>query len=154
MSVLRLGVVGYCPPTEFDEQDANELLAKAFKDVLADHPGATDIWVVSGLCDVGIPALAYRIAKEKGWKTSGIACRQANAKVDDGKGGLKNKFQWFEVDNYKIVGDNWGDESETFLKEIDVLIRVGGGKQSLAEVERFRRSGGRVYEYELAALPS
>ena len=50
-----------------------------------------------------------------------------------------------------IVGNNWGDESQTFLDSCDVIVRVGGGKQSFEEVAEFRRRGGRVYEHELAA---
>lgn len=140
MSTLKIGVVGYCPPTKFNKDEANEMLADAFNAVLAEHPDATDIWVVSGLCDVGIPALAYRLASAMGWKTAGIACSKAA------------EYPCFDVDDPKIVGDNWGDESETFLAACHVIVRIGGGKQSLTEVATFKERGGRTYEYELAAI--
>jgi hypothetical protein len=138
---LKIGVVGYSGQG-FSEFDANRLLAEAFDAVLADHSDATDIWVVSGLTDLGIPALAYRIAAQRGWRTSVIACSKAA------------DYDCFPVNEEKIVGANWGDESETFLREIDVLVRIGGGKQSLAEAKAFSETGKRTYEYELAAIPS
>jgi hypothetical protein len=88
------------------------------------------------------PALAYRIAAQRGWRTSGIACSKAT------------DYDCFPVNEKKIVGANWGDESETFLRECDVIVRVGGGKQSLAEVAQFKSRGGTAYEFNLAALPS
>jgi hypothetical protein len=45
----------------------------------------------------------------------------------------------FPVDQRWIVGDRFGDESQVFVDYIDALIRVGGGTQSRAEVELFRR---------------
>jgi len=138
---LKIGVVGYSGQ-KFSKFDANRLLAEAFDAVLADHPDATDVWIVSGLTDLGIPALAYRAASVRGWKTSGIACSKAE------------KYDCFDVDERKIIGDNWGDESETFLKEVNVIVRIGGGKQSLAEVKTFSENGGHTYEYDLVAIPS
>lgn len=137
MSTLKIGVVGYCPPTKFNEADAKALLTQAFDAVVADNPKATDIWVVSGLTDVGVLALAYRAAVARDWKTSGIACAKA-----------KN-YDCFPVDTYEIVGRNWGDESNAFLKGIDVLVRIGGGTQSHTEAATFKNAGGEVYAYEL-----
>jgi hypothetical protein len=48
-----------------------------------------------------------------------------------------------------IVGDNWGDESKTFLDSIDMLVRVGGGKQSLEECNEAKKQGIKVVEYDL-----
>jgi hypothetical protein len=48
------------------------------------------------------------------------------------------------------VGEQWGDESAAFLAAIDVLIRIGGGPQSLAEAARAKELGIRVIERELA----
>ena len=53
-----------------------------------------------------------------------------------------------------IVGNEWGDESATFLGECDVIVRVGGGKQSLDEVAAYIANGGIAYQYDLAALPA
>jgi len=47
------------------------------------------------------------------------------------------------------VGQAWGDESPTFLNSIDVLVRVGGGKQALRETAAMKASGQPVIEYDL-----
>ena len=116
---IRIGVVGYSAQ-KFDENTAKEFLRKIF--------GLIDEWypherikVVSGLMDMGIPAIAYREAVRRCWLTEGIACSKAI------------EYPYFSCDSMKIFGDEWGDESEEFLNSIDILIRVGGGKQSLQE---------------------
>ncbi len=48
-----------------------------------------------------------------------------------------------------MIGDEWGDESEKFLDSIDVLVRIGGGKQSMAEVKKAKEMGIKVIEHEL-----
>lgn len=48
-----------------------------------------------------------------------------------------------------IYGKEWGDESELFLKNVDILVRVGGGKQSLKEVENFKLTNKPIIEYDL-----
>lgn len=40
-------------------------------------------------------------------------------------------------------------ETETFLNNIDVLIRVGGGKPSMEEVEKAKEMKLQVFEYDL-----
>lgn len=138
MTTLNIGVVGYSGQ-KFDENAArsalNDLLDQA-------SDGRNDVTIVSGLNDLGIPALAYRAAHQRGWGTSGVACSKAT------------HYNCYPVDKKVIVGDNWGDESQTFLDTCDVLVRVGGGKQSLREVNEFRARGGRVFEFDLAAQPS
>lgn len=140
MHTLKIGVVGYSGKA-FDKDAARELLELGIEMVLADHRDASTVEIVSGLTNVGVPALAYAIAQEKGYQTAGIACEKAR------------KYDCFPVDREVIIGSKWGDESSTFLNEIDVIIRVGGGKQSLAEVDSFTQSGGLAYEYELEAIP-
>jgi hypothetical protein len=129
---MRIGVVGYSAQ-KFDVAKARELLNEAF-DMCRDDK--TD-WVVSGLTDLGIPAVAYRIAEENGMNTMGIACVKAK------------KHECFPCDRVHIQGNNWGDESEMFLAAIDVLIRVGGGPQSFAEVARAKELGIWVIEKDL-----
>ena len=38
-----------------------------------------------------------------------------------------------------LKGEKFGDESEDFVRYIDALIRVGGGKQSRQETELFKK---------------
>ena len=135
--MLSIGVVGYST-NGFDEDKAILLLSYAF-DMFT--KGRSDVEVVSGLTDLGIPSLAYVIAKHRSYRTVGIACKRAF------------EYDLFPVDEQIIVGEEWGDESQMFLDRIDVLIRVGGGKQSLKEVEMFKNMSGfspeKLVEFEL-----
>ncbi|GAA4487187.1 hypothetical protein GCM10023191_014720 [Actinoallomurus oryzae] len=133
---LRVGVVGYSGQ-RFDEDEARRLLRKAYAAVRKDHPDH-DLTVISGLTKMGIPKLAYEEAGEH-WLAEAVDSGRA---VD---------FAWSTVDRVRIVGDNWGDESDTFVRGIDVLVRVGGGAQSRAETLAVKRLGKPVYEHELPA---
>lgn len=143
---MKIGVVGYSAGT-FDIDKANKLLLLGFEYVDAVYDdGSFDqqIEIVSGLTNIGIPALAYKLANAFGLPDSpcltvGIACSKAK------------EYECFPVDKEIIIGDEWGSESEAFIKYIDCLIRVGGGKQSIAEVASFRKlkPGAPVIEMEL-----
>jgi hypothetical protein len=135
---LKIGVAGYSGQ-KFDEEKAEAELNRLLDEA---REGRSDVDIASGLTNLGIPAIGYRIAAARGWETTGIACSKAT------------KYECFPVDNEIIVGDQWGDESETFLDYIDVLVRVGGGKQTLQEVADFRERGGRVLEADLEAIPA
>ena len=140
MDTLRVGVVGYCPPSQFDEEEALRLLRDAY-DQIAHEYSATGFTIVSGLCNVGIPKLAYEEAEHRDWRTAGIACRKAFA------------HEWFPVsEEPRIVGTDWGEESDAFLESIDILVRVGGGPQSLLEAQRMKERLKPVYEFELEKL--
>ncbi|MBN2052704.1 hypothetical protein JW756_04325 [Candidatus Woesearchaeota archaeon] len=140
--VLRIGVVGYCPPTRFDEGKAGQLINEAYNRIRIDFSGF-DIIVVSGITNCGVLKIAYEQAKKRGWKTAGVGCKKA----------LDFKNNWFPIDEEPvIIGDNWGDESEYFINSIDALIRVGGGPQSLRESDAVKKMGKPVYEYELEKL--
>jgi len=136
MNELYIGVVGYSGQA-FDNEKAKGLLQQAYDIIDQTYTGQKI--VVSGLTDQGIPALAYRHAVERDWKTVGIACADAC------------NYDCFPVDEQIIVGENWGDESERFLSSIDVLVRVGGGQQSIRETAEFMKTGKPVYEYNLEA---
>lgn len=134
---LRVGVVGYSNQ-QFNHNNALSVLQHSF-DYLSQ---ATNVEVVSGLTHKGIPELAYEEAVKRGWRTVGVACIKAF------------EYPCFPVDERIIVGINWGDESTTFLKMIDVLIRIGGGKQSHHEAYLARFQGKYVMEFDLPALLS
>lgn len=89
------------------------------------------------MTNIGIPALAYQEAIKRNWKTIGIACTKAS------------EYDLFPVDKKIIIGNEWGDESETFIDSIDILIRIGGGKQSLKETEIFKTLNKLVIEFDL-----
>lgn len=132
---MRVGVIGYSGQ-RFDLNAGRAFVRKAF-DLLPRHE---TIEVVSGLTYLGIPAIAYEEAVRRGWKTAGVACSKAI------------EFECFPVDRSIIVGREWGDESQTFLNIVDVVIRVGGGKQAHEEARQAKLLGKPVFEFELPAL--
>ncbi|NEP01383.1 MAG: hypothetical protein F6K58_22550 [Symploca sp. SIO2E9] len=140
---MRIGVVGYSKQV-FESDTALSLIQRAF-DVIATKQNIEVVEVVSGLTQLGIPALAYQEAVRRGWKTIGVACRKA---LD---------YQCFPVDQRIIVGRNWGDESQAFLDMIDILVRFGGGQQAHFECLLAQEQGKQVIEFELrsiCAIPS
>ncbi len=137
MNEIKIGVVGYSKQ-KFNEREAMRMIKEAY-DIIDKRYAGKPKAVVSGLTDIGIPALAYREAVSRGWRTIGIACAKA-----------KN-YDCFPVDEELIVGNKWGDEIPLFLKSLDVLIRIGGGKQSMNEVNMFRKTGKPILEYDLPA---
>lgn len=138
---FRIGVVGYSS-AYFDRKEGKKLIEKLVKKALRRNRSNAKVSIVSGLTKMGIPLIAYKYADENKYHTVGYACKEAE------------DFACYEVKEKHIVGDNWGDESEDFLDNIDVLIRIGGGKQSLEEVEKAKEKGIPVYEEELPQLIS
>jgi hypothetical protein len=136
---IKIGVVGYCPPTKFNEIVAARMIADGYRKVIKDNPDC-DFAVVSGLTNVGVLKIAYAQAKRRGWRTVGVACEQAA------------EHPLFPVDEKIIVGKRWGEESSTFLSMIDVIVRIGNGQQSVQETECMKVIGKPTYEYKLPAL--
>lgn len=137
--LVKVGVVGYCPPTKFDEAEARRMIIDAYNKVKATYP-EFPIAMVSGMTAVGVLKIAYEEADKRDWITVGVACSKA----------LEHPL--YPVDQQIFVGENWGDESETFINGIDGIIRIGNGKQSIAETEQVKLNGGFAYEYDLPTL--
>ena len=135
MKELNIGCVGYSSG-KFNKKLGEALVGIAFKLIEEKYP-SDKYTLVSGYTDMGIPAIAYRLADKLGWETVGIACKKAEDNP------------CYEVDKVIIEGSDWGDESKTFLDYIDVLIRVGGGKQSIAETNTAKECKIPVYEFDL-----
>jgi len=134
---MKLGIVGYSSG-KFDEDQAKIMILKGIMQAeLETNRMITQL--VSGLTDQGVPSLAYHLVNDMDIETVGIACAKAS------------EYPCFPVDQEIIVGDDWGDESETFLDHIDALVRVGGGDQSLREVKQFKKLKPDAYvvEFEL-----
>ena len=135
--MINIGLVGYSS-SKFDEDIAKDLIREAFDWIEQEYEGKS-FCVVSGLTDVGIPALGYREAVRRGWKTSGVAPAEAK------------EYDWYDVDEIIIEGEKFGDESDKFLSMLDVFVKVGGGKQSAAEFEKAKKKGIETWEGELDA---
>ena len=130
--MFKVGIVGYSGQ-KFNTERANTIIKKAFDRILFDD----EVAIVSGLTAIGIPNMAYKEADRRGWKTIGIACSKAQ------------DYECHPCDEIHIVGAEWGDESSLFLDSIDLLIRIGGGKQSFAECETAKKMGLEVWAFEL-----
>jgi hypothetical protein len=129
---MKIGIIGYSAQ-KFDEDKAREIINMLYDS----NKNIPNITIVSGLTNIGIPKIAYEEAVKRDWKTVGIACEKAN------------DYEIFPVDKKIIVGDDWGDESNTFLNSIDVLVKIGGGEQSKKEFEHAKEMGLKVFEFSL-----
>ncbi|MBT8448966.1 MAG: hypothetical protein KJO69_04715, partial [Gammaproteobacteria bacterium] len=137
--VLYVGVVGYSGQ-KFDETDAREILEEALDDIEDEYVESGDfesITIVSGLTNMGIPKVAYEIADSRGYGTMGVAPEQAN------------EYELYPVDEIIYEGENFGDESETFIDMLDVFVRVGGGAQAQHELELAEAEDISILEYDL-----
>eukprot|EP01080_Neovahlkampfia_damariscottae_P004826 gene4826-8412_t len=123
MKLLKIGVVGFSRE-KYDKKEAIENIDLLISKMVSFYK-PKEVEIVSGLTNQGIPKLSYEYALTMKYKTIGIAPTRAKFV----KRGV------FEVNKEIIVGKDFGDESQTFIDYIDVLIRVGGGKQSREEVE-------------------
>lgn len=123
---MKIGVVGFSQDN-IDHELAREILTRSFHQLIERHKHHEPIEIVSGLTNIGIPKIAYQIADELGFIKVGISAERA----------LHVKCGIYPVDQQIIEGNEFGDESMTFIDYIDFLIRVGGGKQSHREVNLF-----------------
>ena len=133
---MKIGVVGYSDDKCFDHDIARALLAIGLGIANRMHPDE-NYELVSGLTNTGIPKLAYEMAKSLGWKIIGLTAKEGK------------QYECYPVDEEIIVGEKFGDESEAFIKYIDVLVRVGGGNQSIKETAMAKKANVPTYEYDL-----
>ena len=124
---MRIGIVGFSSP-HFDQETAQVLLRTKLQEIISGID-KKDIEIVSGYTNTGIPKIAYEIADNIGLKTVGFSAKKA----------LKVGSGLYPVDKKIIFGKNFGDESQAFVNYIDILLRIGGGKQSRKEVEMFKQ---------------
>ncbi|EDP94835.1 hypothetical protein U8527_07945 [Kordia algicida OT-1] len=124
--IVKYGIVGFSR-NQFDKKAARDILQEEFQKIKEKHTEET-IEIVSGYTNSGVPKIAYELADEFGFVTVGFSAKQA-LRVRSGVYPVKKKI---------IIGNRFGDESEDFIRYIDVLIRVGGGKQSRHETALFK----------------
>ena len=132
--MIKIGFAGFSQQV-FDRKKAINIITHIF-DYLLDKYGTFE--VVSGLTDYGIPSLVYAEGTYRDMRLIGIACSRAN---DD-------DCEKFPVDDEIIVGDSWGDESDTFIDYIDVFVRIGGGPQTKAEEKMAKEKGIPTFAFE------
>jgi hypothetical protein len=143
---IAIGVVGYSGQ-KFDVAEAERLLRIEFDDLLQSFPFEPyEVEVVSGYTNIGIPEIAFRLAKEYGFTTRAIANQKD----------LQPKYNGQHPDvNCVVLNDEWverGQESEYFVKYCHMFVQIGGGKQSFAEMEEAARQGKKVIYHPLEAI--
>lgn len=116
------------------------MIREAYDNAASICPSGNTPTVVSGLTNVGVLKIAYEEARSRGWNTVGIACKRAE------------EHELFPVDEKIIVGENWGDESPSFLEDLDCMVRIGTGKQSIRETDELKARGKPAFEYDLPFL--
>lgn len=136
---VYVGVMGFSGQ-KFDQERAISYLRQGYSEIKKTFPH-NQIVIVSGFTNMGIPGLAYNLAKGQGWKTIGVACAKAW------------NYEVFPCDEVYIVGKEWSDESPTFLKKCLIFVRVGGGDQTIEETNNAKKMGKKVIEFKLSALP-
>lgn len=135
---MKIGIIGYSKQ-EFNEKIATAKLCAILYDVVKQYKlkSPEDMIIVSGLSNIGISKIAYEVAQKLKVKTVGIAPKEVF------------NYELFEVDEQIIVGEKFGDESETFIDYIDILIKIGGGAQSIKEKELALEKHKTVIETEV-----
>jgi len=132
---MKIGFAGFCQ-TLFDRKITGKFVHDLFKYLIDKYD---KFEVVSGLTNQGILSLVYAEGTYRDLFLTGIACSKANDEDCDK----------FPVDKEIIVGDSWGDESETFLDYIDMFIRIGGGSQTISEEKRAREKGIPILSFDV-----
>ncbi len=123
---IKYGIVGFSR-NQFDKKAAYKILTDVFQKIQEKHPNKI-IEVVSGYTNSGVPKIAYELSEKFGFVTVGFSAKQA----------LRVKSGVYNVKKVILKGEKFGDESEDFVKYIDALIRIGGGKQSRYETKLFK----------------
>ncbi|PHN01369.1 hypothetical protein [Flavilitoribacter nigricans] len=140
---IKYGIVGFSR-NQFDQQAAQRILQDLFQRIRQKHP-SKNIEIVSGYTNSGVPKIAYELSGQFGFTTVGFSARQA----------LRVRSGVYPVDKVILKGERFGDESKDFIRYIDALIRIGGGKQSRQETDLFKTlhaekpMGSILKEYEV-----
>lgn len=124
---IKYGIVGFSR-NQFDKKEAYQILNTEFQKIKEKHPDKI-IEIVSGYTNSGVPKIAYELSDKFGFVTVGFSAKQA----------LRVRSGVYEVKKVILKGERFGDESEDFVRYIDALIRIGGGKQSRHETELFKK---------------
>lgn len=111
---IKIGIIGFSDESKYKKLDGVKSIKDAFDNIEQLFP-KQEIYIVSGLTNMGIPRLAYEEAVKRKWKTVGIAPKESE------------KYELFLVDEKILVGEKFGDESKVFINYINILIKVGRG---------------------------
>ena len=140
MKTIKIGFVGYSI-SQFDNDTANKILDNIFKEINEKYPKQEyNVEIVAGGTALGIPLLVYRHSIINEYKNIGFMCKQGY------------NYSLYPCDIIYAIGEHWGDESESFIDYIDVLYKIGGGMQSMNEVQLAKNKNKIVYEFDLSKI--
>lgn len=116
-----VGITGFSAsaPPEFSPEDARAELKNIFTQLKEKY--GDKLVISSGATMLGVPKIAYELCDELKIKCMGVACEKAR------------EYPLANMHYFVPVGQNWGDESATFLQTADELIALGGGEQARRE---------------------
>lgn len=120
---VKIGITGNLD-YEVNKEDIN-VIYQALKNIDEDFQGFKKSLISNGL-NTGIFGTAYDIAKKIGWLTGAVTC----SKIND--------MEKYEVDSNYIIGEEWGDEDDLFLSNIDGLYKFGSDEQSENKAKKAR----------------
>jgi len=128
-----IGFIGYSA-MKFDENEAKKII----KNIFASFDDNEEYAIVSGATNMGIPKLVYEEAnRHENMSLIGVMCKDGYT------------CELYPCDTIIAVGENWGDESETFIDLIEELYKIGGGPQSEKELKMALDAGLPTYEFKL-----
>ncbi|MBW6451674.1 MAG: hypothetical protein K0B02_02995 [DPANN group archaeon] len=136
-------VIGFSGGSDEKELEVKQVLEESF-DILKNH---TNIAILTGGTEWGIPNYATRMAKEHDIFTIGILPET----------GLKYKLSDDLLD-YSIVvpsrmgESNYGDESELFAKNINGMIIIGGSSGTMIEASHTIKINERNIKYKMPLI--
>ena len=106
----------------------------------AAQASGTKMEVVSGWTDEGVNAIAYQMAKDRQWKTEGVACKEA---VDT--------RPLFACDKTVCAGTKPGDENKALVKRIDMLVLLSDNSNADDPYEAlFREFKGMKFRFDIS----
>ena len=143
---INIGFIGYSD-TKFDKKIAKQIIYDIFQIIerkyCTDDNLNTKINIITGATNLGIPAIVYEIANNENIKY-GKWFTLVGVMAKEGY-----QYELYPCDEIYSYGENFGDESEEFINRLDILYKIGGGKQSIKEFQMANDKGIEVYEYSL-----
>lgn len=92
--------------------------------------------ISSGATMEGVPKIIYDICAQEGITAMGVACEKAF------------NYPLGTMKYLVIEGQNWGDESPSFLKTSDELVLLGGGGQAKREAIAASQEGKKIAVFQ------
>lgn len=144
---INIGFVGYSDDSKFDISEARNIIDVIFEDIentyCTDEYKNTNINIITGGTNLGIPKMIYEKAQQENNKYGnwfsliGVMAKEGY------------QYELYPCDIIFAIGDKFGDESKFFIEHLDVLYKIGGGKQAIEELKMAKDRKIPIAEYSL-----